>query len=151
MKNIHLHRFGADVAISLPGNGETCYMSASEARQVACALVDCARDIAARPFVSSTFNNRGITLANGGARPATPKPLQVTATLTDTFGGEANYAWTRRASFVMPAGASDLAIVRRAKKELQHDCRTRTERDGTDGFVLRSIGECTIAFIEVTA
>jgi hypothetical protein len=34
---------------------------------------------------------------------------------TDTFGGEANYCWVERHEFD-PAGMSELAIVRKAKK-----------------------------------
>ena len=37
--------------------------------------------------------------------------------VTDTFGGESNYSWVRRYTFEMPDGASDLAIMRRAKRE----------------------------------
>lgn len=34
--------------------------------------------------------------------------------LTDTFGGEANYCWVRRATFEAPADAPTALIVRRA-------------------------------------
>lgn len=37
---------------------------------------------------------------------------------TDTFGGEANYCWVRRAELEIPDGVSDLALVRRAKAVL---------------------------------
>ena len=34
---------------------------------------------------------------------------------TDTFGGQANYCWLKRATLTLPHGLSDLALVRRAK------------------------------------
>jgi hypothetical protein len=34
---------------------------------------------------------------------------------TDTYGGDANYCWVRRAELTLPTGISDRAIVRRAK------------------------------------
>ena len=37
---------------------------------------------------------------------------------TDTFAGEANYSWARRATIEAPAEISDLALMRRAKKAL---------------------------------
>jgi len=35
--------------------------------------------------------------------------------LTDTFGGDANYAWVKRATFEAPTDASDALLMRRAK------------------------------------
>jgi hypothetical protein len=35
--------------------------------------------------------------------------------LTDTFGGEANYSWVKRAQLDAPSDASRLTLVRRAK------------------------------------
>ncbi|HFH4279289.1 TPA: hypothetical protein ACGJ4S_000993 [Pseudomonas aeruginosa] len=43
MKNAQIHRFGDRVAVSLPGKGETVYLSEKEARALARVLVDCAR------------------------------------------------------------------------------------------------------------
>ena len=37
---------------------------------------------------------------------------------TDTFGGESNYSWVRRGELDVPEKTSDLAVVRRVKKEL---------------------------------
>ena len=62
----------------------------------------------------------------------TSELLTVHAELTDTFGGEANYSWVRRATFTVPASTSDRAIVRRAKKALEitgMPCRTSTLGD----------------------
>jgi len=40
---------------------------------------------------------------------------QVEVELTDTYGGEANYCWVRRATLTLPVGISNRAIMRRAK------------------------------------
>lgn len=42
----------------------------------------------------------------------------IEAEYTDTFGGEPNYCWVRRATLEMPQGSSDQAISRRLKKAL---------------------------------
>ena len=68
MKNAHVHRFGEDVALSLPGNGETAYKRASEARKLGRALIAGARDVEARRFVDSRFSGEDVSLANAGKR-----------------------------------------------------------------------------------
>lgn len=67
--------------------------------------------------------------------------------LTDTFGGEANYSWVKRATFTAPQNLSDQAVVRRAKAAigLTGD-RCRTTNHG-DSFELRPYGSCTVAFV----
>ncbi len=40
------------------------------------------------------------------------------ATYTDTFGGEPNYAWVRRATFSAASDASDRELLSKAKKAL---------------------------------
>jgi len=67
---------------------------------------------------------------------------------TDTFGGEANYTWVHREEIEVPNNLSDLAIVRRAKKELgysNHRCN-RSDLGGT--IVLDPVGESTRIFID---
>lgn len=67
--NAHLHRFGDKVALSLPGNGETKYFSAKEAKALAKHLNACARDIAkVEKFSQSDFKSVEIALANEGNR-----------------------------------------------------------------------------------
>lgn len=47
--------------------------------------------------------------------------------VTNTYGGEANYSWVRRHELRGLEGKSDLAIVRRVKREIGwsgHRCRT---------------------------
>lgn len=41
--------------------------------------------------------------------------MKVSVTQTDTFGGEANYAWANRYEFAIYEDASQRSIVRRAK------------------------------------
>ena len=67
---------------------------------------------------------------------------------TDTFGGEANCSWVNRVEFEVPDGSSNLAIVRRAKKELGYtNCRCNSSDLG-DTIVLDPRGECTRIFID---
>ena len=67
---------------------------------------------------------------------------------TDTFGGEANYAWVRRASFEAPEGASQAMIVRRAKAVLGlTGWPMRTESMGDMYKLTPKSGCCTVAFI----
>lgn len=54
MKNAQVHRFHDAAAISLPGKGETVYLSAKEARKLARALYVVARSIESVSFVNST-------------------------------------------------------------------------------------------------
>ena len=68
--------------------------------------------------------------------------------MTDTFGGQANYAWARRGEIDLREGASNLALVRRVKKALgMEGVRCRKEEWG-DTLVLRPIGQCLVVFIE---
>ena len=66
---------------------------------------------------------------------------------TDTFCGEANYSWVRRATFTAPQNASDLAVMRAAKRALDlSGIRCRVDRMG-EGWELRPYGSATVAFI----
>jgi len=67
--------------------------------------------------------------------------------LTDTFGGEANYSWVRRDQLALPQDASRRQIVTAAKAALGlTGCRCRTLEHG-EGFELRPVGSCTVAFV----
>lgn len=73
--------------------------------------------------------------------------MKFKAELTDTFAGEANYSWARRATIEAPAEISDLALMRRAKKALDlSGVRGRRESWG-ETIVFRPYGACTILFI----
>jgi hypothetical protein len=77
----------------------------------------------------------------------TTTTLRFRAELTDTFGGEANYSWVRRAEIEAPADISDLALVRRAKAALGLS-GVRCERSNHgDMLELRPYGSCTVMFI----
>ena len=66
--NAHLHRFGDKVALSLPGGGETLYLTPKEARAIAKALNAGARDVAAVKFTESSFGSTEVKLTNAGQR-----------------------------------------------------------------------------------
>jgi len=69
------------------------------------------------------------------------------AELTDTFGGQANYSWVRRAELELPEAATDRQIVTAAKAALGLT-GTRCRRfDHGEGFELRPCGSCTVAFV----
>lgn len=68
---------------------------------------------------------------------------------TDTYGGEANYCWVRRATLDIPEGLTDHAIMRRAKKAVGiSGLRGRTYTFG-DSAEFRPYGMCTVLFWNV--
>ena len=67
--------------------------------------------------------------------------------LTDTFSGEANYSWVRRDSFELPASASDRRIITTAKAALGLTGQRCRRFDHGEGFELRPVGSCTVAFV----
>ena len=76
--------------------------------------------------------------------------MKVFAEFTDTYGGEANYAWVRKARFEAPDNLSDRAIVRRAKKALGVEGVRATRRENYgDQIWLWGLGGCTVLFISV--
>ena len=79
----------------------------------------------------------------------TKKAVKWQAEYTDTFGGEANYAWVNRVEFELPESASDLAVVRKAKALIGLNgvpCR-RDCIGGDDTIALYPRGCCTVLFI----
>lgn len=68
MKNAQLHRFGEHVALSLPGKGETVYLTAKDAAKLARALNACSRDVKSVRFSASEFASVQIELSNDGDR-----------------------------------------------------------------------------------
>lgn len=74
--------------------------------------------------------------------------MRCSYTMTDTFGGEANYAWARRGEIELSEGASDLALVRRVKRELGIEGVRCRKEDWGETLVLRPIGQCVVVFIE---
>lgn len=66
----HVHRFQGFAAIAFIGvDGETVYMTASDAAALAQALQECADDIRTRPnFAESRFSTAEFALSNNGSR-----------------------------------------------------------------------------------
>ena len=68
---------------------------------------------------------------------------------TDTFGGQANYCWVRRAEIELPVGISDRAMARRVKAALGiTGLRGRSYRNG-DTWEFRPHRMCTVVFANV--
>ena len=69
--------------------------------------------------------------------------------ITDTFGGEANYSWVKRGEIQCKPGEdySDLAAVRRAKKDAGWENLRCKREDYGNMIVLRPVGQCIIMFI----
>jgi hypothetical protein len=66
--------------------------------------------------------------------------------MTDTFGGEANYAWVRRDTIALRSGASGRAIARAAKRAMgMSGARGRSHWDG-DVYEFRPYGACLVLF-----
>lgn len=69
------------------------------------------------------------------------------AEYTDTFGGEANYSWVKRATIAGDADISDLALMRRAKAALGlSGLRGVTYRHG-DMIEFRPYRMCCVLFV----
>jgi len=68
--------------------------------------------------------------------------------MTDTYGGESNYSWVKRGKIEMEDKPfSNLAAVRKVKKELGYNgvpCKTT---DYGDMIELRPVGQCVVIFI----
>lgn len=65
---------------------------------------------------------------------------------TDTFAGEANYGWVKRAQFEAPEDASNSLLIRRAKKALGLVGKHKTSSYG-DVVELKWARACVVAFI----
>jgi len=69
------------------------------------------------------------------------------AEYTDTFGGEANYAWVQRWQFLLEEDARDRTIMREAKRQ----AGLTGAKGRTDGFGetqrFRPYGSCTVLFV----
>ena len=71
-----------------------------------------------------------------------------TVEYTDTFGGEANYAWAERATIELPHSATRATIMRAAKRATGlAGVRGRTSDYG-EGYEFRPFGSCTVLFVE---
>ena len=68
---------------------------------------------------------------------------------TDTFGGEANYSWVRRA-YIPEDGLSRLALIRRAKRWAGLSGVRCEVTCWGDGYEIRPRGMATALFVERT-
>ncbi len=71
--------------------------------------------------------------------------------ITDTYGGEANYSWVKRGTIECKPGDdySDLAAVRRVKKDAGWENVRCKREDYGDMIVLRPVGQCIVMFINL--
>jgi len=67
--------------------------------------------------------------------------------MTDTFGGEANYCWVRRAEIDAPATSTSAMLVRRAKKALGISATRHRTTDWGDLIRLDLSNACICVFI----
>jgi len=67
--------------------------------------------------------------------------------LTDTFGGQANYAWVQRETIELPDTASDRQVVTAAKAALGLTGQRCRRFDCGEVIELRPVGFCQVAFI----
>ena len=67
---------------------------------------------------------------------------------TDTFGGEANYAWCKRVELDLPDTVKDRTLVRKAKEALGlTGVPCRREELGGETIALYPRGSNTVVFI----
>jgi hypothetical protein len=68
--------------------------------------------------------------------------------LTDTFCGQANYAWVRRGTTQLKNNASRLAIMRAVKRDLGLSGVRCKVADYGNMMELKPHGACIVAFID---
>ena len=66
--------------------------------------------------------------------------------LTDTFSGEANYSWIKRATIEAPSTITDRALIRRAKQAVGI-CGPHRKQLGGELIALYPLGACIVCFI----
>ena len=66
---------------------------------------------------------------------------------TDTFGGEANYSWVRRASFTGPDDMPQREVMRKARALVGLTGVRGTFENQFECFALRPYGSCTVMFV----
>ncbi|WP_407156327.1 hypothetical protein [Bradyrhizobium sp. STM 3557] len=73
--------------------------------------------------------------------------FQMAVEYTDTFAGEANYCWVKRATLTLRVGSSDRAIMRAAKAAMGlSNVRGRLDSHG-DSFEFRPYRSATVMFV----
>ena len=76
--------------------------------------------------------------------------MKIHVEYTDTFGGEVNYGWCRRAEIELPDNATDRQIVIAAKSAVGLTGVKCRKQDFGDFIELRPIGMCTICLINIS-
>ena len=124
--------------------------------------------------VTNYYNNAPLThlqtslielqddLANGCLRESLADEIEIVKTaihgretstmrfqveFTDTFAGEANYCWCRRATIEAPNNITDLALVRRAKSAIGLSGVRCRRSDLGDTIALYPHNSATVLFI----
>lgn len=69
------------------------------------------------------------------------------AEYTDTFGGEANYCWVKRAEFQLPEDSTRRQIVAAGKSAIGLTGARCKTFDMGEGYELRPVGFNTVLFI----
>ena len=67
--------------------------------------------------------------------------------LTDTFAGEANYSWVKRAQLDAPSNASRRSLVRRAKAWAGLTGMPCEVSDHGDMIQVKPRGQCVVMFV----
>ena len=80
------------------------------------------------------------------ATQATQETVTFDIELTDTFGGEANYSWVKRATVEAPATITDRALIRRAKQAVGI-CGPHRKNELGEAIALYPQGACIVCFI----
>jgi hypothetical protein len=79
--------------------------------------------------------------------PLSQESKMIRFELTDTFGGEANYAWARRGEYKGNNGESKLSLVRAAKKFAGFTgLKCRVDHYG-DMIAIYPSGLCQVCFV----
>ena len=106
-----------------------------------------------RDYVAQSTADHGrasgepVTLMHDGEPVQEFRPQTITIEVTDTFGGEPNYAWVRRYKIRHAPDVSDLALTRRVKAKIGWSgMPCRTSRHG-DMIELRPIGKALVCFV----
>lgn len=78
--------------------------------------------------------------------PSATETFTVDVEYTDTFAGQANYCWVKRAELELPCGISRAALARRAKAAMGlSGVRGRGYHSG-DMYEFRPYRSCTVMF-----
>jgi len=72
--------------------------------------------------------------------------VKFTVEYTDTFNGEANYCWVKRAEFTMD-NYTNRKIIRKAKALMGLTNVRGVTEDYGDSYAFRPYGMCTVLFV----